>query len=258
MSAFASDAQLSNVPVQILELKPGHFTRPQTEVCEQHHDRVVAPLGRGAPRHRGQQLAYGIRRNSAWGRRHRPARHHRHCGGQIEHDVTAIAYVLEEGPERGGQLLRLGDTQTRNLALDKSHDIVGTKPRQSDAPAAEPLREERADDSQVIAHGPIAHSARLSQVGLKRLNFLLDRGEPTWSALPWRDHTLIAQKCHELVQHGPVGAAHRPPTSPSFQVCAGMLGCDLARSDAVIPEPSTQASERPWWPRCRASAASGI
>jgi len=97
VSTFASDAYLSNVPVQILELKPGHFTRPETEVCEQYHDRVVAPLGRGAPRHRGQQLAYGIWRNSARDRRHRPTRHRWNSGGQIEHDVTAIARVLEEG-----------------------------------------------------------------------------------------------------------------------------------------------------------------
>jgi len=102
-------------------------------------------------------------------------------------------------------VLRLRDTQTWRLALDKSHDIVGTQSRQPDAPSAEPLREERADEPHVTAHGPIGHSARLSQVGLKRPNFLLDGCEPAWSAFPWRNHTLFAQEFYELFHVGDQG-----------------------------------------------------
>ena len=131
LTAFPSDAHLSGLPVNIVELEKGHFTGTQPESREQEHDRVVAPAGRGAPIDTGQQLTDLVRPNRARDRWHRPVGDDGNGGGQIQRHRSAIARVPQEGPQRAGQELRALQMQTWRLAPDKAHDIAGTQARRA-------------------------------------------------------------------------------------------------------------------------------
>jgi hypothetical protein len=177
VSTFTSNAHLPGTPVQIVEPERRHLTRTKTEIGEQHHDRVIAALGRGTSMHRSQHLADGIWWNGSRDGRHRPTGHRRNRSRQIKRDVTAITCVLQERPQRGGKLLRLRDTQLPNLALDKSKDILGTKSRQARTLGAESICEERADEPDVTMNGPVRQPARLLKVSRKLAYLLLDWGQ---------------------------------------------------------------------------------
>lgn len=127
MSPFPSDAHLAGVPGNVVKLEKGHFTRTQSQSCEQEHDGVVATPSRGASFDAGQQLMDLVRPNRARDRWHRPVGHDGNGRGQIQRDLPAIARVPQEGTQRAGQELRALQMQLRRLALDISHDIVGTE-----------------------------------------------------------------------------------------------------------------------------------
>src|SRR5215831_2191926 len=71
-ATFATNAQLSRVPVHVPELERHHFPGTQTQPCEQEHNSVVATPHRRAPVDVGQQLPNLARPNRARDGRHRP------------------------------------------------------------------------------------------------------------------------------------------------------------------------------------------
>src|SRR5207245_4104804 len=78
VTALASDAHLSRVPVDIAQPESSYFARPQPEAGEQEHDRVVTPADGGMPIDAGQQLTNLIDPYRSRDRSHRPVRHDGH------------------------------------------------------------------------------------------------------------------------------------------------------------------------------------
>ena len=81
ISAFASDAHLAGVPVDVIELKMHHFARPESQAGEYQHEGVIAPAHRSPPIDGSQQLSHRVDGNRSRNRRHRPAGHGGYGGG---------------------------------------------------------------------------------------------------------------------------------------------------------------------------------
>src|SRR5436853_6703609 len=101
--AFSSNAHLSDVPVNVIELEKSHFAGTQPQPCEQQDDRVVAAADRSMPIDARQQLTDLVRSNRTRDRCHRPICDSGHCGSQVQSHSSAIARVTQEGTQGSGQ-----------------------------------------------------------------------------------------------------------------------------------------------------------
>jgi hypothetical protein len=145
-------------------------------------------------------------------------RHKWNGRGQIQPDITAIAPVLQERAQRGGQQLGCLQMQPWRPALHKPHHIPSTQLRKPDRSVAKAILQELANKRHIVDDGRLRQGPFLAQVPLKCLGALFNRAQSLPACLLDGDYVLITQKIEELPQCRSVTLANPLPSRATSQV----------------------------------------
>jgi len=144
---------------------------------------------------------------------------------------------VQEGPQRGRQLLRAFHMQARSLALHKSHNIAGTEMRERHAALPEPSREEPPDKRDVVGDGRRSQDAFVAQVRFERMRLVLNLSQSARWLLLCRNDTLVLQEPEELSERRGILAADLDAAGATLQISGPMLGRDATHGHGLLSKP---------------------